>query len=327
MSGKQGWSFESVPRGVKDRALLKVSQRADGSEVGFPLLVARGQHQGPVFCAVSGVHGDEFEGGEAIREFWRQIDVSELQGVFVGIPTLNVPALETKHRASHLDHIPQDMGRMFPEVERGYLSGLVAKTFFREIALHSDAIIDMHSGGTLLEITPCTIFVPDMQATRLASSESLAVAAGLPFLRHGTGQWHGTLCEAACGAGVPAITTEIGGEGRCGNAEVNLAIAVLKRLAGHLGMISRAPAQTTPRTVVKVHYLFAQKAGLFRPMVQLRDRVERGAVVGVVRDIFGDTLEELVAPFDAVVIARRSFPAIHGGELTVGLGQILEEIA
>ncbi|MBI4277417.1 MAG: succinylglutamate desuccinylase, partial [Armatimonadetes bacterium] len=64
----------SVEAGTKRRHFVTVATRPGGAPVGFPVFMAHGVRPGPVFCAVSGVHGDEYEGREAIRRVCEALD-------------------------------------------------------------------------------------------------------------------------------------------------------------------------------------------------------------------------------------------------------------
>ena len=51
----------------------------------------------------SGCHGDEYEGGEAIRRIYRALDPKQFRGVFLGVPKLNPLAFEAGQRVSPVD--------------------------------------------------------------------------------------------------------------------------------------------------------------------------------------------------------------------------------
>jgi len=53
--------------------------------------------------------------------------------------------------------------------------------------------------------------------------------------------------------------------------------------------------------------------------------VEEGQVLGVIKDLFGETLEEIVAPTDGVVHMVTS-PAIWEGDVVYEIGKDIREI-
>src|SRR5688500_9360029 len=65
-----------------------------GAPVEVPVLVARGRAAGPTLLAVAGVHGDEYEGMEAIRRVYAGLDPTRMRGAFVGLPVANPFAYE-----------------------------------------------------------------------------------------------------------------------------------------------------------------------------------------------------------------------------------------
>ena len=71
-----------VKPGEKAHGYLPAAVRGDGTRIRLPLLVANGLHEGPTFVVSGGVHGDEYEGPEAIRRVWAELDPGQLKGAF-----------------------------------------------------------------------------------------------------------------------------------------------------------------------------------------------------------------------------------------------------
>ena len=91
------------------------------------------------------------------------------------------------------------------------------------------------------------------------------------------------------------------------------------RLMKHLGMLAGNP-QPRPTT----HHLFgdgnldqvisAEVAGYFRAEVKLLDEVKSGQRVGLIRDLFGNVIQEVNADQDGIVIMLRRFHRVHVGD-------------
>ena len=58
------------------------------------------------------VHGDEYEGVEAIPQIYARVSPAELQGTLLLVPVCNVPAYETSQRSSPVDGL--NLARVFP---------------------------------------------------------------------------------------------------------------------------------------------------------------------------------------------------------------------
>src|SRR5262245_50756696 len=66
--------WDSVDTSSKKKWSLPIVSRADGSQVAIPVLVVRGARAGKTLLASAGVHGDEFEGMQAIWQLFDELD-------------------------------------------------------------------------------------------------------------------------------------------------------------------------------------------------------------------------------------------------------------
>jgi predicted deacylase len=67
-------------------------------------------------------------------------------------------------------------------------------------------------------------------------------------------------------------------------------------------------------------WLRSSDEGWWEPVVAAGDAVSSGGVLGVVKDLFGQVLEEITAPEDGVVLFLTSSPAVETDGLLLGLG-------
>src|SRR5262245_42171787 len=77
-----------VPPGTKHRLWLEVFLGLLET-VRLPALVVRGARPGPALLGVAGVHGDEYEGMEALRIVFTCLDPEQMAGTFLAIPVCN----------------------------------------------------------------------------------------------------------------------------------------------------------------------------------------------------------------------------------------------
>ena len=175
-----------------------------GVELGIPLIVVNGAEDGPVLCVDAGVHGDEYDGQEAVRRVVAEVDPATLRGTLVGIPCMNTPAFEAAARTSGLDHL--NLNRIFPGDADGSYSLRLAAAFVEQVVPAIDALVDLHTGGTFGEIAPLVI----LQGGYEELATDMALAAGHELVWKG-GKWGGTVRHPTLAAGKPAITIEAGG--------------------------------------------------------------------------------------------------------------------
>jgi predicted deacylase len=296
--------------------------RGDGTHIRLPLVVVNGAHEGPTFVASGGVHGDEYEGPEAILRTWSALDPQQLKGTFVGVPVVNVTAVEAASRKSPIDGF--DLNRIFPGRADGYISEKTAHFFFHEIVLKADGYLDLHAAGNGFAIAPMGIYLETGDDEFKARELAFAKAAGVDLLWKGRGLWSAPHVEGVK-RGIPGITVELGQEGRCSEPLVALGEQIMLNLMKHLGIIEGTPQLPEKRTIVKGTYLHSQAGGIFHPRAEVRQAVKRGDTVGVITDYIGETLETIEAPCDGIICSTRTFPAIRPGEWTVFVGEVVEE--
>lgn len=310
----------SLAPSSKARGWLPVSYRPGGGEVAIPWMAIRGAADGPVLAVNGSVHGDEYEGGEAIRELWAELDPASLRGTWIGVPAVNVAAYEMASRVSPLDGL--NLNRVFPGDATPTLSGMVARRYFHEIVARSAAVLDLHSGGNPLSMLPLVAYSEVSPA-----SLALAEQTGLDVLWRMPPAWSGSLCVAASAAGVPTVTPEIGNDGRLDAGATALMRDVVVNVMRALGLLEAREGTASPRRrrVVRGSYIPAPVGGLFQPAVRLGDEVKRGQPVATIRDVFGDVIERIAAPVDGLVCSYRTIPPVMPGDQTVLVGEVVEE--
>ena len=79
-------------KGTKEYGFIHLAQRANGSWVNIPIMLAVGAQDGPTLVVDACNHGDEYEGTEGIIKTFEGLDVSKMKGSFIGIPALNAEA-------------------------------------------------------------------------------------------------------------------------------------------------------------------------------------------------------------------------------------------
>ena len=308
----------TIAPGEKKRFMLPFTKVPSGQDLGIPMMVVNGRDDGPVFLADGGIHGDEYESGEAIRGLWRDMDPSALRGAFVGVPVVNVPAFEAGQRTTPVDGL--NLNRVFPGREDGSLTERLAHCYIEEVVRKCDMGIDLHGGGTVLAISPLVIYRQTGDAAMEEKMRDMSFATGIDLVWKGGGAWGGSLNVAGPQVGVPIITAELGGEGRCLERCVRAQRKLVENLLMHHGMISGTPEARPNCNVIKGTFQTSATGGLYRTTRELRDEVRAGDLLGTIADLFGDVMEEVRAPEDGVIVSQRTFPTINCGDWTVLVG-------
>src|SRR5579875_2508503 len=201
--------------GTKQRWQLTVTDSLAGT-VDVPVVTCRGSQPGPVVLAVAGVHGDEFEGMEAIRQVIASLNPERLQGTFLGLLIANPWAFEAQLRESPAILDGKNLARVFPGHDQGTPTDRLADSLFRFVLRNlteADLLIDLHSGGTRYRYLPMVGY-RNIESQSLPRSIEIARHFGIDRL------WiipdtPGPLNAETARAGIPTIGTEVTGQGGC----------------------------------------------------------------------------------------------------------------
>src|SRR4029077_18804374 len=87
------------------------------ANIRIPVLLARGAATGKTLVATASVHGDEYEGVQAIFECFDELDPAQMSGDLLAVPVANPPAFFAGSRLSPLDQA--NLARCFPGAPDG----------------------------------------------------------------------------------------------------------------------------------------------------------------------------------------------------------------
>lgn len=282
-----------------------------------PALVARGGEPGPTLVAVAGVHGDEYEGMEAIRQVFAHLDPARLRGCFLGIPVANPFAYEARARTApaHIDGL--NLARIFPGNSTGTPSQRLANALLglvERMVGPADLFLDFHSGSADVAFAPLVGF-------RDISRPATVIAADAAQHFGCARVWRipdaaGPFNAETSRRGIPTVATETTGRAGCAADDVATFVAGLKNLLAYMKMLLDVPplpaVATSARTTVDLR---APTTGFLRCRYWLGDEVEAGERLGTIVTPFGDVVAELAAPATGSLWALRTMPAVRAGEL------------
>jgi predicted deacylase len=301
----------------KEAFFLEISPSTGAERLGFPLLLARGRRPGKILVAIAGVHGDEYEGVQAIHEIFHQLDPDEMSGLFLAVPVANVPAHWAVSRHSPVDFL--NLARIFPGRPDGTLTERLAHHLSEKVISHADFLVDLHSAGIKYLIPPLVGYGIGDSEWASVSKEAAAIF-GTPVVWGHPGEVPtGRTISEADRRGISWLYVEASGGGRIRPEELPYYKDGLLNLLKFLKIL---PGRAEPRPV---RYQLVGKgdidqaissntAGFFVPMVQVLERVARNRIVGLVRDLFGETVEEIRAQQEGYVILLRALPIVYPGE-------------
>ncbi len=321
----------SAENGSKSFGWVNIGRSPDGSMIGIPIIIVNGSSDGPKLCVDGCIHGDEYEGAEALLKLGKSIDPSKLKGTLIAVPVVNVPAFEAGLRANPLDYDRYDLNRIFPGDSDGHVSQRIAFKHF-EIITHADFYVSLHGGGNFEFIEPFVNFSADkgLQETVINKSMDLARAFGLGIVNRRPSSFAGGSRLAAARRGIPAITPELGGQ--CERAHkrqinVDLFIRGITNVMKYLGMIDGDLEKEENQILVETTEIRCQNGGLQTPHVKPGDKVAKGdSLVTIQNPFFGEEIECVRAPFDGMVCLMWAYPIVQPGDWVTHLGKIIRTL-
>jgi predicted deacylase len=303
----------TVNAGEISRTVLKPAWRADGTAVEVPLVAMCGTGDGPTLGLVSCMHGDEYEGVAAIHRLMRQLPISRLRGRVIAVPVIAVPAFEAGTRVS--PHDLQDINRVFPGKAGGTCTERIAHAFMTEVVPQCDAILDLHGGGFRGDIAPLSL----VDADRYEKVREITEAVGFDIIWK-VKETRGMGIGAMLDVGKPAITVEVGGDGRAYPHAVDLHYEAVLNVMRHLRMLPGDVKRASKYYHVEGGFTRVGHGGFTMPVRKLHEEVEAGGVLVRVVDLFGDEVEVVRAPKDGIVCWVRTTPTVKPGDEVVIFG-------
>ncbi len=301
-----------VPPGTYRRLAWAATELFEGVPVTTPVLVVNGRHAGPTLCLTAALHGDELNGIEMVRRVMHDLIPEKLAGAVIGVPIVN---LQGFRRGSRYLPDRRDLNRYFPGNRNGSSASRIAHSFFTEIVLHCDALIDLHTGS--FERTN----LPQLRADlRNPDVVTITQGFGATVILHSTPA-NGTLRHAATAAGVPTVTLEAGGPSELELKEVQHGVKGIETLLHTLGMVKRGRLWGDPEPVYyRSTWVRANRGGILLADVSLGSSVRRGDLLGSITDPMNNATTNLYSPYSGRIIgmARNQvvmpgFAAFHVG--------------
>ena len=309
---------------VERRTIVFPDSRLAGVE--HPAFAARGAKAGPHVALLGGIHGCEYSSIAAVTRFMNELDTSELAGSITAVPVVSMQSFE--RRSPFV--VPEDgknLNRSFPGTYDGTYTDALARGIFDELVAPADVLLDLHGGDLVEALVPFAIYDASPVEAR---ARELAVAFGLPYVvREEPGALGGMTSGAAAAAGIPAVIAEAGGCGQLQAEAVQLLVRGVRNALRSLEMLPGPVDAIRPdmREVGAFDWLRCRAGGFWEASVRVGDEVGAGQLVGHVKNLWGDVIEEVASPRDGVVLFLTTSAAVAGDGLLLGLGAELKPVA
>lgn len=313
------WTHIDFNKDGKQAGELYIPHSVDLSAyamIQIPIVCIR-NGEGPTALLTAGNHGDEYEGQIALRKLARALDVADVRGRVIIIPSLNYPAVEAGRRVSPVDE--GNLNRVFPGRANGSITEMIAHYVDSILFALSDVIIDLHSGGRSLDYAHTALAQQVTDPEQHSALNTLLKVFGAPHSIVTSGSGGGgatTLYAAASRRGIPALTTELGSGATLDPRGLIIAEQGVRRVLRHYGIapeIDCEPARETQllASLGPRYAIYAPFAGLIEPLAVVGASVQKGQPAVRLYSLDDPVREPLVLSFssDGVVSCRR-FPTL-----------------
>jgi predicted deacylase len=291
---------------------LNVARLPSNMMINIPVHVYRGKVDGPVLLLMAGMHGDEVNGIEIIRRMVVDKTIFPEKGTLIVIPILNIFGFLNYSR-----EVPdgKDVNRSFPGSTRGSLASRIAYLFMKEIFPLIDYGLDFHTGGGNRSNYPQIRCKVDIE-----SHYELAKVFGAPFLLNAKLRDKSLRKEATL-KGKPIIVYEAGESKRLDEFAITQGIAGTLRVMNHLGICDH-PVEPSTNSILfqKSSWIRANRAGLFRSIINPGDAVSKNQLLGTITDPFGEVELKIKSPANGFIVGLNYSPVIGQGDALIHIG-------
>ncbi|MBB3059340.1 succinylglutamate desuccinylase/aspartoacylase domain-containing protein [Microbulbifer rhizosphaerae] len=301
-----------VPPATSTRLAWSPSQHFEGVYSATPVLVVNGAKPGPSLCLTAAIHGDELNGIETVRRVMYNLDPANLSGAVIGVPIVN---LQGFHRGSRYLTDRRDLNRHFPGDPNGSSASRIAHSFFHEVIVHCNAVVDLHTGSFYRTNLPQ--LRGDLTNPKVVK---MTKGFGSTVVLHSDGA-KGTLRRAAVNAGIPTVTLEAGAPMVLDEVSVSHSVKGIRTLLNQLAMVSKFRLWGDPEPVYyNSTWQRATTGGIIFSEVKLGESVRKGDLLGTVTNPITNVRKEIRSEYNGRVLGMAMNQVVQPGFAAYHIG-------
>lgn len=289
---------------------LDIAKLHTGTPLDVTVIIHRSKKPGPTMLFTAGIHGNEVNGVEIVRQLiHKKYNVPE-RGTIICIPVVNVFGFINQERK-----FPdgRDLNRVFPGSKTGPLASRFAYAIMSEIIPHIDYCIDFHTGGDQrFNYSQIRIDSSDAETLALAKIFGSKFIVNSPILEK-------SFRKSVTVLGKKVLLFEGGKSLDLDRIVTQRAIEGTLQVLHHLGFRSDpdeivALASRKQHFVTKTTWVRSPTSGMYRSFTSLGSKVEKHQLLGSVSDPFGGKEKPVKAPCDGYIICQNHAPIVNQGD-------------
>lgn len=298
---------------------MEIAKLQTMTKLKIPIIVERSKKPGPTVLFSAGLHGDEINGVEIVRQLITQKINKPSCGTIICIPVLNVFGFVNQSR-----QFPdgRDLNRVFPGSKGGSLASRFAYYILKEVIPHVDYIVDFHAGGASRFNAPQIRIVPN-DAELKALSEVFNAPFGL-YSKNISGSFR----NACTKLGKKILLFEGGKSAHIDLHITREGIEGSKRFLEHLDMLSSKQKTILPKKntiyIKKSSWIRANSSGMFHVEVKINAFVNKGQLLATISDPYGKVEHKVKAPNSGYIINVNDASIVYQGDAIFHITNTLE---
>jgi predicted deacylase len=308
------------------RASFNIPVRAaSGDSTYMPVTVIHGRKAGPVLGLMAGVHGYEYPPIIALQQLPALLNGEELSGTVVLVHIANVSAfLGRSVYYNPVDH--KNLNRVFPGSPTGTITDCLAWTISHVLFPKFNYFIDVHAGDGSEDLHPYVGYV--VHGRQTAAARQMAEAMGFSWIMRSERPIADSLptqygTSEAIAQGIPAMAIECGKLGVVTKDNIEHINNGILNVMRTLRLLPGAPQPvSTAITFTERSSISSEHTGIFYSGYKSGQLIKKGMKLGRVTDLFGNHLQDVIAPMDGVIIYMLATPPVNKGELLFNLGAV-----
>lgn len=313
---------EEILPGESKTLNMEIAKLHTTTKLKIPVIIERSKIDGPTILFSAGIHGDEINGVEVVRQLITKKVNKPKTGTIICIPIVNMFGFVNKSR-----DFPdgRDLNRVFPGSKTGSLASRFAWHILTEIMPCVDYAVDFHAGGASRFNAPQIRIVPgNPELKKLAdifNAPYTLYSKNIPGSFRGSSEKLNVRMLLFEGGKSLDINTAVADEG------VNGAM----RLLDYLNMLNPklTAGQTHDKTIYidRSAWIRAKTSGLFHDHNTVGTFVKKGFVLGFITDPFGKFQQKVKATNDGYIINANLSPIVYEGDAIYHISGVSAEMS
>ncbi|WP_306351439.1 succinylglutamate desuccinylase/aspartoacylase family protein [Flavobacterium sp. '19STA2R22 D10 B1'] len=310
---------EVIAPGESRTINMEIAKLHTMTKLKIPIIIERSTIDGPVILFSAGLHGDEINGTEIVRQIITKKVNKPKRGTIICIPIINIFGFVNQSR-----EFPdgRDLNRVFPGSKKGSLASRFAYYLMQEIIPNVDYCIDFHSGGASRFNAAQIRIVPNNKD--LKDLADIFQAPFTLFSKNISNSFRNS-CDKA---GVKMLLFEGGKSQDINPGITNEGVEGAKRILKHFDMLSGRLKVSQPHKetiyIEKSVWMRAKYSGLFHHITEAGKYVEKGEILATITDPFGKFEHKVKAPNSGYVINVNHTSIVYQGDAIYHLSNVLK---